>query len=83
MGKDPPKRGKTPWPAPRHTRRMLVLDAVSTGCDAECECLCGTCSGLSISLVTAPEAGCCGAVAYLNDQAGGLDAMQANIDAYG
>ena len=25
--KIPPKRAKTPWPAPRHTRRMLVLDA--------------------------------------------------------
>jgi glycolate oxidase iron-sulfur subunit len=38
---------------------------------------------LGIDLVTAPRAGCCGAVAYhLNAQAEGLDAMRRNIDAW-
>ena len=36
-----------------------------------------------IETVIAPKAGCCGAVKFhLNDQAGGLDEMRANIDAW-
>jgi glycolate oxidase iron-sulfur subunit len=38
---------------------------------------------LGVQLVVAPKAGCCGAVRYhLNDQAGGLDDMRRNIDAW-
>ena len=38
---------------------------------------------LGLDLVTMPEAGCCGAVAYhLGAQADGLDAMRRNIDAW-
>lgn len=83
--KIPPKRAKTPWPAPRHTRRMLVLDACAQpGATPNVNASAArVLDRLGISLVTAPEAGCCGAVAYhLNDQAGGLDAMRANIDAW-
>jgi glycolate oxidase iron-sulfur subunit len=38
---------------------------------------------LGVQLVVAPKAGCCGAVRYhMNDQAGGLDDMRRNIDAW-
>jgi glycolate oxidase iron-sulfur subunit len=38
---------------------------------------------LGIQLQVAPRAGCCGAIRYhLNDQAGGLDDMRRNIDAW-
>lgn len=83
--KIPPKRAKTPWPGARHTRRMLVLDACAQpGATPNVNASAArVLDRLGISLVTAPEAGCCGAVAYhLNDQAGGLDAMRANIDAW-
>ena len=83
--KIPPKRAKTPWPEARHTRRMLVLDACAQpGATPNVNASAArVLDRLGISLVTAPEAGCCGAVAYhLNDQAGGLDAMRANIDAW-
>ena len=83
--KIPPKRAKTPWPAARHARRMLVLDACAQpGATPNVNASAArVLDRLGISLVTAPEAGCCGAVAYhLNDQAGGLDAMRANIDAW-
>lgn len=83
--KIPPKRAVTPWPAPRHSRRMLVLDACAQpGATPNVNAAAArVLDRLGISLVAAPEAGCCGAVAYhLNDQAGGLDAMRANIDAW-
>ena len=83
--KIPPKRAKTPWPGARHSRRMLVLDACAQpGATPNVNAAAArVLDRLGISLVIAPEAGCCGAVAYhLNDQAGGLDAMRANIDAW-
>lgn len=73
------------WPAPRHARKMLVLD----GCvqptlepninGATARVL----DRLGISLIKSDQAGCCGAVAYhLNRQADGLDYMRRNIDAW-
>ena len=74
-----------PWPAPRHTRRMIAL----AGCvqpsmrpvinAATARVL----DRVGISLVEAARAGCCGAVRYhLHDQAGGLDDARRNIDAW-
>ncbi|HAV36171.1 MAG TPA: glycolate oxidase iron-sulfur subunit, partial [Massilia sp.] len=38
---------------------------------------------VGVQLLVAPQAGCCGAVRYhMNDQAGGLDDMRRNIDAW-
>ena len=83
--KIPPKRAATHWPAAQHSRRMLVLDACAQpGATPNVNAAAArVLDRLGISLVTAPSAGCCGAVAYhLNDQEGGLDAMRANIDAW-
>lgn len=74
-----------PWPAPRHARKMLVL----AGCvqptlapqinAASARVL----DRLGISLMIAPQAGCCGALAYhLDAQTEGLAAMRRNIDAW-
>lgn len=82
-----PSAALTPgtWPAPRHSRTMLVLD----GCvqpalapninSAAARVL----DKLGISLVKAENAGCCGAVSYhLNAQQEGLDHMRRNVDAW-
>jgi glycolate oxidase iron-sulfur subunit len=73
------------WPAPRHARRMLVLD----GCvqpvlapqinAAAARVL----DRIGISLIAAPNAGCCGGVRFhLNAQEDGRDQMRALIDAW-
>ena len=83
--KIPPSQPAQTWPAPRHARKMLVLD----GCvqptlepninGATARVL----DRLGISLIKSDQAGCCGAVAYhLNRQADGLDYMRRNIDAW-
>jgi len=75
----------TTWPAPRHRRKMLVLD----GCvqptlapdinPATARLL----DRVEISLVKADAAGCCGAVTFhLNKQEAALDYMRRNIDAW-
>ena len=77
--------GNTEWPAPRHARKMLVLD----GCvqptlapdinPATARVL----DHLGISLIKAEAAGCCGAVTFhLNRQDQALDYMRRNIDAW-
>ncbi|MHB8353624.1 MAG: glycolate oxidase subunit GlcF [Burkholderiales bacterium] len=74
-----------PWPEARHERRMLVL----AGCvqpvlapdinAAAARVL----DRLGISLITAPRAGCCGALAHhLADESEALVAMRRNIDAW-
>jgi glycolate oxidase iron-sulfur subunit len=75
----------TPWPPPRHARRMLVLQ----GCVQPSlagninPALARILDRIGISLVAAPEAGCCGAVSYhLNAQDEGLDFMRRNVDAW-
>jgi glycolate oxidase iron-sulfur subunit len=72
-------------PARAHARKMLVLE----GCtqpgmapninSATARVL----DALGVQLLSAPRAGCCGALRYhLNDQDGGLDDMRRNIDAW-
>ena len=72
-------------PAPRHARRMLLLEGCVQNAmmpninNAAARVL----DRLGISLVSAPSAGCCGAVNYhLDFQAAGLDNMRRNIDAW-
>ena len=73
------------WPTRAHARKMLVLE----GCvqpamapninTATARVL----DALGVQLIVAPKAGCCGAVRYhMNDQAGGLEDMRRNIDAW-
>jgi glycolate oxidase iron-sulfur subunit len=83
--KVPPRVAATPWPAARHTRRMLVLQGCAQPGIAPTinPALARVLDRIGISLVHAPAAGCCGAVSYhLNAQDEGLDYMRRNIDAW-
>jgi glycolate oxidase iron-sulfur subunit len=73
------------WPSREHARKVLML----TGCvqpsmmpninSATARVL----DAAGIQTLVAAQAGCCGAVKFhLNDQAGGLAQMRANIDAW-
>jgi len=72
-------------PAEQHARRMLLLEgcvqrAATPNTNAAAR---RVLSRLGISLISAPQAGCCGAVHYhLAAQADGLDNMRRNIDAW-
>jgi glycolate oxidase iron-sulfur subunit len=72
-------------PAARHARRMLLLE----GCVQNAmmpninSAAARVLDRLGVSLVSAPSAGCCGAVNYhLDFQEAGLDNMRRNIDAW-
>jgi glycolate oxidase iron-sulfur subunit len=72
-------------PNAHHARKMLILEScVQPGMlpninSATARVL----DALKIQLVSAPSATCCGALRYhLNDQAGGLDNVKQNIDAW-
>jgi glycolate oxidase iron-sulfur subunit len=72
-------------PDAHHARKMLILEGcVQPGMlpninSATARVL----DALKIQLVSAPSATCCGALRYhLNDQAGGLDNVKQNIDAW-
>jgi len=83
--KVPPRVHATPWPGPRHARRMLVLQGcVQPGIAPTINpALARLLDAIGISLIAAEEAGCCGAVAYhLNAQDEGLRYMRRNIDAW-
>jgi glycolate oxidase iron-sulfur subunit len=83
--KVPPRLSATPWPAPRHARRMLVLEGcVQPGIAPTINpALARVLDATGISLITAARAGCCGAVAFhLNDHEEGRDYMRRNIDAW-
>ncbi|KQV83317.1 glycolate oxidase iron-sulfur subunit [Massilia sp. Root351] len=73
------------WPRATHARKMLLLDgcvqpSMAPNINAAAA---RVLDALSVQLVMAPKAGCCGAIRYhLNDQAGGLDDMRRNIDAW-
>jgi glycolate oxidase iron-sulfur subunit len=73
------------WPSARHERQMLVLDgcvqpSFSPNTNAATA---RVLDRIGISLVRAPNAGCCGAVSYhLTAQEEGLDYMRRNIDAW-
>jgi glycolate oxidase iron-sulfur subunit len=73
------------WPAPRHARRMLVLQGcVQPGLKPNINTATArVLDRIGISLITAEKAGCCGAVAHhLNDHDGSLIAIRRNIDAW-
>ncbi|MCE2832616.1 MAG: glycolate oxidase subunit GlcF [Oxalobacteraceae bacterium] len=83
--KVPEARDAGGWPTRSHARKMLLLDgcvqpAMSPSINAATA---RVLDKLGIQLQVAPKAGCCGAIRYhLNDQAGGLDDMRRNIDAW-
>jgi glycolate oxidase iron-sulfur subunit len=77
--------GSTAWPAPRHARRMLVLrgcvqPALAPAINAAAA---RVLDRLGISLIEAPDAGCCGGIRFhLNRHEAGRDDMRALIDAW-
>jgi glycolate oxidase iron-sulfur subunit len=83
--KVPPRRAAGTRPAPRHARRMLVLEgcvqpAIAPGINAAAA---RVLDRLGVSLVAAPAAGCCGAVTHhLNAHEAALDQMRRNVDAW-
>ncbi|MCS6765127.1 MAG: glycolate oxidase subunit GlcF [Candidatus Protistobacter heckmanni] len=83
--KVPVRRDPGARPEARHGRRMLVLEgcvqpAMSPGINAATA---RVLDRLGVSLVAAPQAGCCGAIPYhLSDVPAGLDMMRRNIDAW-
>ncbi len=83
--KIPVRQFSGPMPAERHARRMLLLEgcvqrAATPNTNAAAR---RVLDRLGISLVSAPQAGCCGAVNYhLAAHADGLDNMRRNIDAW-
>jgi glycolate oxidase iron-sulfur subunit len=83
--KVPPRLARTAWPAPRHSRRMLVLEGcVQPGIAPTINpAVARVLDRVGISLIVAPKVGCCGALAYhLNAQHEGLDIMRRNVDAW-
>lgn len=73
------------WPSASHARKVLTLagcvqPALSPNINSATA---RVLDAAGIECVTAPQAGCCGAVKFhLNDQSGGLGQMRANIDAW-
>jgi glycolate oxidase iron-sulfur subunit len=81
----PQRQSLPPQPVATHTRRMLVLEgcvqsAATPRTNAAARRILDR---LGITLTSAPQAGCCGAVNYhLGAHADGLDNMRRNIDAW-
>ncbi|WP_300750042.1 glycolate oxidase subunit GlcF [Janthinobacterium sp.] len=73
------------WPTRSHVRTMLLLDgcvqpAMSPNINAATA---RVLDALGVQLITAPKAGCCGALRHhLNEQEAALDDMRRNIDAW-
>ena len=73
------------YPQTSHTRKMLILDGcvqptLAPGINAAAS---GILNKMGISVLSAPAAGCCGALSYhLSAQKDGLDFMRRNIDAW-
>jgi glycolate oxidase iron-sulfur subunit len=83
--KVPSPRPAGAWPSPRGRPRVLVLAGCvqSVATPLTNAAAARVLDHLGIDLISAPGAGCCGAVAYhLNAQSEGLDAMRRNIDAW-
>lgn len=83
--KVPPRKQASPWPAASHERIVLALagcvqpSATPNTNAAAARVL----DRLGITMVEAPEAGCCGAVNHhLSEHEKALDAMRRNIDAW-
>jgi glycolate oxidase iron-sulfur subunit len=83
--KIPPRQAPKPVPRQDHVRKMLVLEgcvqrAATPNTNAVAR---RVLDKLGISLISAPKAGCCGAVNYhLAAHADGIDDMRRNIDAW-
>ncbi len=85
QAKVPAAQATRPWPVRSQARKMLLL----AGCvqPAMMPNINGATArvldAIGVQTLLAPKAGCCGALKFhLNDQAGGLDQMRANIDAW-
>ena len=83
--KVPEKQAAGVRPLPRHARRMLLLEGCVQNAmmpninNAAARVL----DALGVALISAPKAGCCGALNHhLDFQAAGLDNMRRNIDAW-
>ncbi|MBL3555575.1 MULTISPECIES: glycolate oxidase subunit GlcF [Marinobacter] len=83
--KVPPRKQASPWPSASHDRVVLALagcvqpSATPNTNAAAARVL----DRLGITMVEAPEAGCCGAVNHhLSEHEKALDAMRRNIDAW-
>lgn len=80
-----PARAAGERPAPRHARRMLILEGcVQPGFSPNTNAATArVLDRLGISLMPATQAACCGAVDYhMNAQHAGLDRARHNIDAW-
>jgi glycolate oxidase iron-sulfur subunit len=83
--KVPARQAAGAWPTQTHARRMLMLagcvqPAMMPNINTATARVLDACG---VQTVVAENAGCCGAVKFhLNDQAGGLNHMRANIDAW-
>ncbi|MEO6697561.1 MAG: glycolate oxidase subunit GlcF, partial [Gammaproteobacteria bacterium] len=81
----PDRQPATPWPALRHTRRMLIMEGcvqpvLSPNINAAAA---RVFDKLGVSLVRAKYAGCCGALSYhLGAHEEGLKFMRRSIDAW-
>jgi glycolate oxidase iron-sulfur subunit len=81
----PARQRATEWPAPRHARKMLVLEgcaqpAIAPNINAATA---RVLDRLGISLVRVANAGCCGALhQHTSDTVGALDFARRNIDAW-
>lgn len=83
--KIPPRQQAGAWPAARHARRMLVLAgcAQSSTTPNTNAAAARVLDSLGISLIVAPEAGCCGALSqHLSAETEALNFMRNNIDAW-
>ncbi|GAC1316321.1 MAG: glycolate oxidase subunit GlcF [Collimonas sp.] len=83
--KIPEKQDAGAIPRREHIRKMLLLDGCVQPAMAPNinRAAARVFDALGVQLLVAPKAGCCGAIRYhLNDQAGGLDDMRRNIDAW-
>ncbi|MYM88398.1 glycolate oxidase subunit GlcF [Rugamonas sp. FT82W] len=83
--KIPAMQGAGVWPSRQHARKMLVLEgcaqpAMAPNINAATA---RVLDALGVQLITAPKAGCCGALRHhLNDQEAALDDMRRNVDAW-
>lgn len=83
--KVPSRRKASPWPSTSHSRVMMALAgcAQSSAAPTTNAATARVLDKLGITLVEAPEAGCCGAVSYhLSAHEEGLNFMRRNIDAW-
>jgi len=84
-GKVPARQRRTPWPQQPQARRMLALAGCvqSVATPHTNAAAARVLNRLGIQLLTAPGAGCCGAVSHhLAAHQEGLDFMRRNIDAW-